>query len=194
MATRNFVRQLVRQANNTITGTNTFSGTNTFTGATTLSNASNVINGGTVTLSGQTRHKIVKITTTSVYTTTTLTAATHAGAMVIITTGTSLSILRHRVKLPNAATASTSGNVYTVVVGFKGTPTSNGVVVKPGTTTNLCVGTGTAGKGWKSSTRGLVGSTIALQSDSTSPGNFYIVGRSVGIAAASTSLIWRTTG
>lgn len=147
--------------------------------------------GGALTFSGSIRNNLIKVTTTSVYTTTTLTAATHGGAMLVITTGTSLSLLRHRVKLPNS-TAGTSGNAFIVVNGMKGTPTSNGIVIKPGTTTNLFVGTGTAGKGWKSSTRGIVGTGITLQSDGS--GNYYTVGRANGHAAASTSLVWRTTG
>jgi hypothetical protein len=131
----------------------------------------------------------VQITCTSILTTTTLTQAAHAGNMVVITSGTSLATKRHRIKLPNATTA-TAGDVYTICNGIAGVLTSNGIMVK-GTTLDSILGGAGAGKSLKSSTRGTVGTGISLQAVTTN--TYAIVGRANGIAAAATSLVWRTT-
>lgn len=144
---------------------------------------------GFVTFSGAIRNKVVQIVTTSVLTTTTLTAAVHAGVKVVITSGTSLATKRHRIKLPNATTAA-AGDVYTICNGIAGVLTSNGIMVK-GTTLDSILGGAGAGKNLKSSTRGTVGTCIQLQAVTTN--TYAIVGRANGIAAASTSLVWRTT-
>ena len=144
---------------------------------------------GIATFAGAVRQKVVQIVTTSILTTTTLTQATHAGARVVVTSGTSLATKRHRFKLPNA-TALTAGDIYTIVNGIAGVLTSNGIMVK-GTTLDSILGGAGAGKNLKSSTRGTVGTTIALQA--VAANTYAIVGRANGIAAASTSLVWRTT-
>lgn len=131
----------------------------------------------------------VIITGTSVLTTTTLTAASHASRLVLFTSGTSLGLLRHRFDLPSAA-AGTSGNTYIIGVNIDGTPTSNGVVVRPGTTTDRISGTTVAGGAYKGSTRGNRGSFIAFVSGGN--GKYYVVGKGASASGAGTSLVWRT--
>lgn len=168
--------------NITLSGDNTHSGTNSFSGTNTLS--------GTVKFTAAVSGKLVKLTTTSVLTSTTLTKATHCGHKVLITTGTSLSLARHRIKLP-AAASGTSGDEYEIVSAITGTPTSNGIVVKPGTTTDFMRGTGTAGKGLKGSTRGIAG--VSLRAISDGSGSYYVIKNSDAVGGAATSLVWRTT-
>lgn len=131
----------------------------------------------------------VKITGTSVLTTTTLTAATHASRLTVFSTGTSLGLTRHRFKLP-AAAAGTSGNTYIFSASINGTPTSNGIVIRPGTTTDRISGTTVAGGAYKGSTRGNRGAYIAMVSGGD--GNYYIVGKGDSASGAATSLQWRT--
>lgn len=146
--------------------------------------------GGEVVFGGTTRFPPVKITGTSVLTSTTLTAAAHSGRLVVFSSGTSLGTLRHRFKLP-AAAAGTSGHQYIIGVNIRGTPTSNGVVVRPGTTTDRISGTTKAGGALKGSTRGNRGTSITFVSDGA--GNYYIAGKATPTAGASTSLVWKTT-
>jgi hypothetical protein len=144
---------------------------------------------GDVVLGIPLRMAPVKITGTSVLTTTTLTAATHANRPLVFSSGTSLGLLRHRVKLP-AASAGTSGNTYIIVSNINGTPTSNGIVVRPGTTTNRIGGTTVAGGAIKGSTRGNRGAYLALVSDGL--GNYFVVGKGDSMSGAATSLQWRS--
>lgn len=131
----------------------------------------------------------VKITGTSVLTTTTLTAATHASRATVFSSGTSLGLLRHRFKLP-AAAAGTSGNTYIISADMVGVPTSNGIVVRPGTTTDQISGTSLAGGAYKGSTFGNRGAYIAMVSGGD--GKYYIVGRGVSASGTGTTLQWRT--
>lgn len=144
---------------------------------------------GSLVFSGPTRSPIVKITGTSVLTSTTLTAATHAGRLTVFSTGTSLAVIRHRFRLPSAA-AGTSGHTYIIGANINGTPTSNGIVVRPGTTTNQISGTTVAGGAVKGSTRGNRGAYIAFVSGGD--GKYYIVGKGDSMSGAATSLQWRS--
>lgn len=135
------------------------------------------------------RSPVVKITGTSVLTSTTLTAATHGGRLTVFSTGTSLAVIRHRFRLPSAA-AGTSGHTYIIGANINGTPTSNGIIVRPATTTNQISGTTVAGGAVKGSTRGNRGAYIAFVSGGD--GKYYIVGKGDSMSGAATSLQWRS--
>lgn len=145
---------------------------------------------GTLRLSGALRGNLRKITTTSVLTTTVLTAA-DAGKRILIATGTSLSLARHRLRLPSA-TSGTSGAEFCIVSGITGTPTSNGIMVSPTTgTSDRIQGTTAKEHGLKGSTLGKVGAMLALASDGD--GGYWITGRGLPIEQANTSKVWATT-
>jgi hypothetical protein len=151
--------------------------------------AGNEASYGDVVFGGVARKPPIKITGTSVLTSTNLTAAAQSGRLVVFSTGTSLAVVRHRFRLPSAA-AGTSGHTYIVGANINGTPTSNGVIVRPGTTTNRISGTTVAGGAVKGSTRGNRGAYIAFVSGGD--GNYYIVGKGDSASGAATSLQWRT--
>jgi|GEM_PF-4813191 len=143
---------------------------------------------GKITLGIPVQAPPIAITGTSVLTTTTLTAAAHASRFVVFTSGTSVAVVRHRFKLP-AAAAGTSGNTYIISSNINGTPTSNGIVVRPGTTTDRISGTSVVGGAVKGSTRGNRGSYIALVSNGA--GSYFVVGNGKSLSGAGSSLIWR---
>jgi hypothetical protein len=139
--------------------------------------------------SGNYLRPVVTLTATSLGIGTTLSEATHAGKTVLVTSGTADAVLYGTVTLPSSS-GGTAGAVYTIVSGFTGTPTSNGIWLKV-SGTNAINGL-TSGLGLKGSTLGKAGSSLTLVNGDAA-GNFYTIAKCIPQNIAATSLIWATT-